>query len=266
MTPREAGAESRGLVFDIQRFSVHDGPGIRTCVFFKGCPLRCGWCCNPESQAARPEPMWSRRDGRPEVAGRWTTAEAVLETVLRDRDYYDDSGGGLTLTGGEFMAQAAFAGRLIDLAADAALHVAGETSGAIRPRVFQHLAGRLDLVLMDVKHHDPERHRDHTGGPLGQILQNAEWLAASGVPHEFRIPVVPGVNDALADADAFAELFAGMGVRRVTLLGFHQLGRGKYADLGRPYGFAAARALGPADLAAYRDRLADRGLAAQIQT
>ena len=99
----------RGLIFDIQRFSIHDGPGIRTTVFFKGCPLACAWCSNPESQQQQPQTMWSRREERQVVVGEWLSVDEVLAVVLRDQDYYQHSGGGITLSGGEFMMQNDFA-------------------------------------------------------------------------------------------------------------------------------------------------------------
>ncbi|MDR1834045.1 MAG: radical SAM protein [Propionibacteriaceae bacterium] len=257
-------AELRGTVFDIQRFSIHDGPGIRTCVFLKGCPLRCAWCSNPESQSAKPEPMFSRRDQAQITVGQEMTVSEVLAVVLRDCGYYGHSGGGVTLSGGEFMLQAAFSAALIDQCHAHGLTVVGQTSGAAPAEVFAKLAAKLDLVLMDIKDHDAQRHLEHTRGQLPHILANAAWLAASGVPHLFRIPVVPGLNDTLADADAFAGLLAQLGEREVELIPFHQYGKGKYADLGRDYAFGQAKSLTESDLGPFCSRLESHGLGVSV--
>ena len=253
-------AGQTALVFDIQRFSIHDGPGIRTCVFFKGCPMRCTWCSNPESQGRRPEPMWSRRDGRSVVVGERLTVDQVMAVAERDVDYYDHSGGGLTLSGGEFMLQPEFAARLIDAAHARGIPVVGETCGLAPAAVFDGLVARLDLVMMDLKHYDPARHLAATGTRLPLVLRNAEHLAASGTWHLFRIPVVPGVNDASDDAEAFGALLAGYGIADVELVPFHQYGKGKYADLGRDYAFAAARSLTSADLEEWQNVLKHHGV------
>lgn len=257
--------ESRGMVFDIQRFSLHDGPGIRTCVFLKGCPLRCSWCSNPESQSRQPELMWSRREQRTITVGECLSVADVMAVVLRDRKYYQRSGGGLTLTGGEFMLQPEFSEQLIRAAHDEGLTVVGETSGAVQPSTFTRLVDQLDLVMMDLKHHDPIRHVAATRAQLRLVLDNAAYLANSAVPHIFRIPVVPGVNDSPADADAFARLLGSYGIDTVELVAFHQLGKGKYADLDRAYRFADARSLTTADLDGFRARLAEHGVASTVE-
>jgi len=255
----------KGLVFDIQRFSIHDGPGIRTSVFFKGCPLRCAWCSNPESQSRLPEPMWSRRDERTITVGQWMTVDQVMAVVMRDHDYYEHSGGGMTLSGGEFMLQPRFAIALIDAAHRAGLTVAGETCGAVRPATFASIVDKMDLVLMDLKQADPATHTEMTGGQLRLVLDNAEYLARSGVDHVFRIPVIPGVNDSQADAEAFARLLDELGgTHRVELILFHQLGRGKYADLGRPYAFSKVPSLTQEQAKTYQAHLERCGVIATL--
>lgn len=250
----------KGLVFDVQRFSIHDGPGIRTCVFLKGCPLWCSWCSNPESQARQPESMWNRRDKRSAVVGEWMTVEQVMAVVQRDTDYYEHSGGGMTLSGGEFMLQPEFSASLIDAAHRAGISVVGETSGLVRTTTFATLVDQLDFVMMDLKHHDATRHVQTTGARLPLILQNAAYLARSRTPHLFRIPIVPGVNDSLADADAFARLLAAYDIAEVELVPFHQYGKGKYADLDREYDFAHVPSLTAGDLDGYRRCLRQYGV------
>lgn len=258
------GPDDMGLVFDIQRFSLHDGPGIRTSVFLKGCPLRCSWCSNPESQARQPELMWSRRDKRSVVVGTPMTVEEVMAVVLRDKEYYEHSGGGMTLTGGEFLLQPDFSVRLIDAAHRHGIHVAGETSGLAQPDVFARVVDRLDLVLMDIKHHDPARHAAVTRAQMTLILQNAAYLENSRIPHLFRIPVVPGVNDTPEDADRFAALLDEYGITTVELVPFHQYGKGKYADLDREYDFEHASSLAPQDLDEFRERLGRAGVTSTV--
>ncbi|MDR2252886.1 MAG: radical SAM protein [Bifidobacteriaceae bacterium] len=264
MNQQANGTSELGLIFDIQRFSIDDGPGIRTCVFLKGCPLRCAWCCNPESQYRRPESMWDRASRSPVTVGRWMSAPEVMAVALRDIDYYRHSGGGLTLSGGEFMTQPDFAATLIRLAHEGGLSVVGETSGAAPPAVFNRLADQLDLVLMDIKHHDSTRHRQVTRAPLRLILQNAAYLARSATAHVFRVPVIPGVNDSRDDAKSFAELFSKHGIGSVELLAFHQYGKGKYDDLNREYAFRGVPSLTDDQLLAFRDELILCGIDAKV--
>lgn len=260
----EAHTEDRGLVFDIQRFSIHDGPGIRTTAFLKGCPLRCTWCSNPESQSRQPELMWNRRDERSTVVGDWMNVDEVMNVVLRDKDYYEHSDGGMTLSGGEFMLQPDFAASLIDAAHRNGVTVVGETSGQAQPATFARLVDRLDLVMMDIKHHDPTRHFEVTRARLPLILQNAAYLANSRTAHIFRIPVIPKVNDSASDAQSFAHLLAAYGIAEVELVPFHQYGKGKYADLGRDYGFEQTRSLSSTDVERFRARLERLGVKTSV--
>jgi pyruvate formate lyase activating enzyme len=256
--------EDKGLIFDIQRFSIHDGPGIRTAVFLKGCPLRCSWCCNPESQSRQPELMWNRRDERSIVVGDWMTVEDVMGVVLRDKDYYEHSEGGMTLTGGEFMLQPGFAIALIDTAHLNGVTVVGETTGLAQPSTFAKLVDRLDLVMMDIKHYDPTRHFELTGARLPLILQNAAYLANSRTPHIFRIPVIPKTNESASDAQGFGRLLAQYGISEVELVPFHQYGKGKYGDLGRGYEFGQARSLSGADVEKFQARLEHEGITTSV--
>ena len=260
----EDHTEDRGLVSDIQRFSIHDGPGIRTAVFLKGCPLRCTWCSNPESQSRQPELMWNRRNERSTVVGDWMDVDSVMNVVLRDKDYYEHSDGGMTLSGGEFMLQPDFAASLIDAAHRDGVTVVGETSGLAQPATFAKLVDRLDLVMMDIKHHDPARHFEVTRARLPLILQNAAYLANSRTAHLFRIPVIPTVNDSASDAQGFAHLLAEYGIAEVELVPFHQYGKGKYGDLGRDYEFAQTRSLSGADVETFRARLERLGVKTSV--
>ena len=158
------------------------------------------------------------------------------------------------------MLQPDFAASLIEAAHSDGVTVVGETSGLTQPATFARLVDRLDLVMMDIKHHDPTRHFEVTHARLPLILQNAAYLANSRTEHIFRIPVIPGVNDSAADAQGFALLLAEYGISEVELVPFHQDGKGKYADLGRDYGFKATRSLSGADVEEFQARLASVGI------
>ncbi len=226
--------DTKGRIFNIQRFSIHDGPGIRTIVFLKGCYLRCAWCCNPESQRYEIETM--TEGGKTKTVGRDVTVGEIMPEILSDLPYYRRSGGGLTLSGGEVLAQADFARDLLRAAKESGLHTAIETSASLPYTEIEKLLPYLDLVMMDIKHLDPEKHREYTGADNSLILANAHNLAASGVELIIRTPVVPSVNDSDADIRAIARFARGLGgVREYHLLPYHRLGSDKYDGLGRRY-------------------------------
>ena len=301
---REDPAQAiRGLITNVQRFSIHDGPGIRTTVFLKGCPLSCFWCHNPEDRRTGPEVQWFPdrcigcaacvaacpqdaqvlEDGvrvyRRELcdacgacvevcyadglvmAGRWWEAEELLALLLRDREFYDQSGGGVTLSGGEPLLQYGFSRRVLELYRAAGLRTAIETAAH---GSWDHLAGLLpwlDLVLMDIKHMDDAAHRAATGVPNRLILQNARRLAGSGVPLIIRTPVVPGVNDTPEAIGAVAEFIRDFpNLRYYELMPFHRMAGGKYRSLGLDY---AAAELAPPD-AGHMQALAERARAAGL--
>ena len=280
-------------------------------VFFKGCPLRCRWCSNPESQNSNPQILWDgtkcsrcRRciglcpagairyeeggDGKTagsgrirfdhglcrgcgacveacpgqalSPAGRYYSVEEVLEQCLKDRAFYEESGGGVTLSGGEVLAQPEFAEALLSALGEAGIHRAIETAGLAPPAVFGRIIPRTDLFLFDIKHHDPDRHRDGTGVPNDRILTNFRAALTAGRAVLARIPVIPGYNDRPADADAFGDLLNSLGAREVELLPFHQFGQNKYAMLGLDYGLETTKALRPEDLEQYKTILKRRGL------
>ncbi len=302
------------MIFDIQRFSTHDGPGIRTVVFFKGCPLSCAWCENPESQSFKPELLYTRArcvscggcvaaaggeglradpaggilidrsvEPRPElgaacpalalrIAGRDMGVEAIMEEVMKDASFFAKSGGGLTISGGEPLAQADFALELLEAALAEGVDIAIETCLAV-PRAGVERAAALPLHwLADLKHTDAAAFRaavsragatrgtarlgegDAAAGaaagdaPAGGVdvgvpLGNLEYLAARGADLTIRVPVIPGFNDDEASMRGILEFAAGLPraagakPRRLDLLPYHDLAAGKYAGLGRAYAF-----------------------------
>ena len=165
----------KGRIFDIQRFSVHDGPGIRTIVFLKGCKLRCRWCCNPESQSYEIETMIT--GGKEKVMGRDVTVKEILDEVLRDRIYYRRSGGGLTLSGGEFLCQPDFSEALLRAAKESGINTAVETTSCAPYETIERMLPYIDYYLMDVKHTNSAKHKEFTGVPNELMLANARRLA-----------------------------------------------------------------------------------------
>lgn len=283
-----------GTTFNVQRFSTEDGPGIRTTVFLKGCPLHCAWCHNPEGLSPDPELVWydvrcigardclsacpehaldltsagmcidrerctacgACADACPaaalEVIGRRWTPEQLLAEVQKDLVFYETSGGGVTLSGGEPMAQAAFTTELARLCRAAGLHVALDTCGLVPWPLYESVLPWVSLVLYDLKVWDPHRHRLATGVSNAQILDNARGISASGIPMWVRTPVIPGYT---ADAENLAALARFIAeelpmVRRWDLLAYTNLGRPKYRRLDRVYGLEGVPLLTRAEMEA----------------
>ncbi|RMH01121.1 MAG: glycyl-radical enzyme activating protein [Planctomycetota bacterium] len=264
----------RGLVLDVQRWSVQDGPGVRTTVFLQGCPLACRWCHNPESQgrgaALVVEPgrcvacgaclEACPRQGIPgpgeppapeagcllcgacaeacpaearRLHGRERSAAEVMAEILRDRLYYDETGGGATFSGGEPLAQPDFLLALLRACRAEEVHTAVDTSGFAPAEVVAAVAPLADLFLYDLKLVDDARHRAATGAGSGPVLANLRALDAAGARLRLRIPIVPGWNDDEENLLASAEVAAGLaGLERVDLLPYHAIGRDKYRRLG----------------------------------
>lgn len=266
--------EPTGISYDIQRYSIHDGPGIRTLVFLKGCPLRCPWCHNTESWlpgpeirvfesrciddgscrvacplgeasgATLPDPARCLRCGRcaaacptgaRQLVGRRLTVSDVLGEVERDRPFYDESGGGVTFSGGEPLFQARFLLACLAEARRRGLNTAVETSGFASLQVIRRAALVTDLFLFDLKLLDPARHLRFTGAPLEPILRNLYELDRAGAEIWLRVPLVPGYTDDRENLEAIGRVVAGLRqTRRVHLLPYHKLGSDKFARLGRP--------------------------------
>ena len=271
---------TKGTIFDIQRFSVHDGQGIRTNVFLKGCPLLCRWCCNPESQKAAAEIGYSpllcigcgncgvvcpngavsvmetgqrkfnyelclQCEEKPCVPGccakavslfgREMTVEEVMVEVDKDRDFYLNSGGGVTASGGEPLTHADFVAELLEACQIRGYNTAVETCGHVSFDHFEKVIPYVDEFLCDIKHTDVEKFREWTGGNLELILENLRKLAARGCRITARIPVIPGFNDDEAAIESICRFAVSIGLREANLLPYHRLGKTKYEKLGRVY-------------------------------
>jgi len=205
-------------VFDVQRFSIHDGPGIRTTVFLEGCPLRCAWCQNPEAFLSG--------------AADELSPEAVLAEVLKDRDFYAVSGGGMTVSGGEPLLHLAPVKALLEEARRHGIDTCVQTSGAVPLGHLEAVLGLVDLFHFDLKHMDSRRHRALTGAGNERILKNAAFLMERGAAVQFRMPLVPGINDDPEHLAELARFLLSLGARELRVLPYHRLYLGKYAALG----------------------------------
>ncbi len=224
----------KGRVFDIQRFSVHDGPGIRTIVFLKGCVLRCKWCCNPESQEYEIQQMV--RGGKTETVGKDMTVDEVMTVVEQDRQFYRRSGGGMTISGGEVMCHPDFAEALLIEAHEHGINTAIETTACAKWEIVQRIVRHTDTVMMDIKHINSDKHKQFTRQPNELILENAKKIGNTGANLIIRVPVIPTFNDTPEEIGAIAEYASQInGVKQIHLLPYHRYGIDKYKGLGRIY-------------------------------
>ena len=295
--------QTNGIVFNIQKFSIHDGPGIRTTVFLKGCPLRCKWCANPESQLSQVQVLYDKekcahcgtcvhvcpneaiamdKDNYVRVdqskcvgclqcvkncpakalsyEGETKDAEEVVKVCLQDIDFYEESGGGVTISGGEGMVQPDFVKALLAKLKGHKIHTAIETTGYIKEEIFRELAPMFDLLLFDVKHYDSNKHYEGTHVHNEPIVENLAWAISQGIEVLPRIPVIPDFNDSLDDAKGIAALLNQVGAKKVQLLPFHQFGENKYHLLGKTYAYEDVKALHPEDLTDYQQIFLDEGI------
>ena len=268
---------TEGTILRLERFAIHDGPGIRTTVFLKGCPLRCAWCHSPESQKVEPEfmPLADRclrcgactdacphhavqpaaaatavappecttcgncanacPSGARELVGYSTTVPALLAMLERDRIFYDESGGGVTFSGGEPLMQPDFLLEAVEACSDSGMHVAVDTCGLGDSDALQQIARAADLFLFDLKMMDEDRHRAYTGASNARILENLERLAALHRNIVVRFPLIPGVNDDDENVQAVGAFLASVPLTRIDVLPYHRAGLAKYHRLLRPY-------------------------------
>ncbi len=252
-----------GRIFNIQRFSIHDGPGIRTIVFFKGCSLRCRWCCNPESQNFEIETLTEA--GKPKTVGRDVTVREVLAEAQKDKPYYARSGGGLTLSGGEAFCQPDFAFALLKAAHDEGYNTAVETAGFYPFKNIEKSLPYIDNVLMDIKCVNSEKHKEFIGRPNELILENAKKISAAAKNMVVRVPVIPGFNDSEEEILRIARFAASLqNVKEVHLLPYHRLGSDKYAGLGRQYLLEAIEPPGAAKMNYLKEVVNRAGLNCRI--
>lgn len=293
-----------GTIFNIQKFSLHDGPGIRTVVFFKGCPLSCKWCSNPESQDTKCQILWDRdkcsgckscitlcpaqavsdQEGRLSInarlcrgcmtcishcphqalkaEGKTKTVKEILDICLQDEAFYEESGGGVTLSGGEVLMQPEFAFSLLKALKGRHIHTAIETTGYADTETFRKVIRYADLLLFDIKHWEEHTHLEGTGVSNSRILANMKDAIDSGKNVLPRLPVIPGYNDSLRDAEGFAGCLRQAGAKEVQLLPFHQFGEKKYDMLDRAYAYTDIPALHEEDLEDFKEVFVRQGIRA----
>jgi len=273
----------KGIVFDIQRFSVHDGPGIRTTVFMKGCPLRCRWCHNPEGLLREPQLQFFEEDcikcgacgkrkrlsdaaecpsGALRVCGREMSTEEVMREIKKDIAFYG-SEGGVTLSGGECLMQADFTSSILREAKAEGLSTAADTSGCADWSAFEKTLPFCDLYLYDVKCVDSSAHKEYTGADNSLIIENLKKLAKTGKEIWIRVPVIPGFNDSEKEMDAISDLVSSLprsAVTRVTLMPYHTLGASKYKTLGKEYPFDTSKRISDSSLLSFTEIFRSKGM------
>jgi len=302
----EKRLKEEGIIFDIQRFSVHDGPGIRTLVFLKGCSLRCQWCANPESQRFVPEILFDpgrcigcgrcvevcqnnavqRVNGRIHylrehcidcgscaetcyaeariVKGRLYRVDEAVQEILKDEPFYAESGGGVTLSGGEPLDQPDFSETLLRACKEKGLHTAVETAGNVSWKNILQVMPFTDLFLYDIKHMDAEKLRTFTRADAARIGSNLKALSRQGTTIIVRTPVIPGFNDTPEEIGEIARFVQTLNLSEVHLLPYHRYGQGKYRLLGRVYPFAGPEAVSEEKIAVLKETAQKEGLSVQI--
>jgi pyruvate formate lyase activating enzyme len=301
--------ELTGRIFNIQRYSLHDGVGIRTLVFLKGCPLRCQWCSNPESQSPKPDlgfiaarcvgieacgapcvpacPLGALRlDGGGKVVvdrdhcdacgkcvvpcghdalkvvGREMTVAEVMKEIEKDRPFYRRSGGGVTIGGGEPLAQYRFTAALLAAAQDEYLHTAIETSGCVAWPHLAEVLRHVDVLYFDLKHMDPQHHEVLTGQANELILDNLRQVLSMKEPQDviIRIPLIPGCTDSLENISASSHFLAELGFVQVELVPYHGFGVPKYAQYGMVYPLADCQSVSEDEMRTLREIVRSAGL------
>ena len=237
----DLGIGNSGIIFDIKKFAVHDGPGIRTTVFFKGCPLTCWWCHNPESQNFKIEKLLNPKNedkGQEnfEIIGKNLSINDVFKEIEKDIIFYDESGGGVTFSGGEPLSQPEFLLSLLKLCKNNKIHTVLDTSGYATENIMNQIKEYVDLFLYDLKFLDNAKHEKFTGVPNQQILENLKELSQKGSKIIIRIPIIPGINDDNDELNKMRDFVSNLNnIQGIDLLPFHKIGKNKYVKLNLPY-------------------------------
>ena len=212
-----------GLIFNIKKFAIHDGPGIRTTIFLKGCPLNCWWCHNPESQHPKIKKIGDS------VIGRKISVQELMDEILQDQIFYDESDGGVTFSGGEPLMQPAFLEYMLKSCGEEEIHRCVDTSGFCEHSIFSQIAKQTDLFLYDVKFIDASKHLKYTGKSNEKILQNLRYLDEKKNQTRIRFPLIPGINDTPKDLKLLKNFLLSLkSIRNIDILPYHKMGTQKY--------------------------------------
>jgi pyruvate formate lyase activating enzyme len=298
----------QGTIFNIQHYAVHDGPGIRTLVFMKGCPLQCRWCCNPESQSLEPQLRYIEFlckkclncvdacptssviykhgdlifnyddcricESKPcidsccfdalSLTGRKISSEELAGIIARDKQFYKNSGGGVTFSGGEPLMQPAFLLDALQKCKDLGIHTAVETCGWATKKVFEDIMPYTDLFLFDLKLIDPALHEEYTGQSNEVVLENLAFLDSQGADIEIRFPVVPGITDTPDNLQAISDVMVKFGLKKIRLEPYHSLGAEKYREHGMEFLLHDIGQYTPAQIHTVSEFFRERGLICDV--
>lgn len=222
--------QAEGIIFDIKRFALHDGSGTRTTVFFKGCPLRCAWCHNPESQGKSPGTIAAGQ-----TIGRRVKVSEVVQAIEKDTVFYDESTGGITCSGGEPLMQPSFLAGVLEACRFRGLHTALDTSGYAPPRILSAITPLVDHFLFDLKLMDEQKHIRYTGVSNQEIMENLKSLSKSGKRITVRFPLIPGITDDPENIRDMAQFVLSLGnIQEIDLLPYHRLAAAKYKKFSLP--------------------------------
>jgi len=266
--------EIHGIIFDIKRYSIHDGPGIRTTVFLKGCPLACRWCQNPESRNLQPDVIkekaflrefYTRMPNGDIAVGRSMKADEVLREIEKDVIFYDESGGGVTFSGGEPLMQPEFLCRLLHQCSQRDIHTAVDTTGFAGRPVIEDVMKYADLFLYDLKCIDNADHELYTGVPVKPVLENLGIIARAGKDIIIRVPVIPGITDTENNIHGIISVMQGLpGLTRVDLLPFNHFGFSKYKRIGAENVMESYPRLQASDLEPLKNKFEENGFSVRI--
>lgn len=299
---------TQGILFDIQHYAVHDGPGIRTIVFFKGCPMNCDWCCNPESKAFFPQLRYfdfrckhclscvkaCRSDAisfenetinrnfnlctkcieKPciencfydaiQISGKMYSVIEVMDIVSKDIPFYDNSGGGVTFSGGEPFSQPEFLFELLKESKARKIHTAVETCGWCDIEDLKKSTGYIDLFLYDLKLMNDGQHKKFTGKSNEKIIENLKFLAASGREIIIRFPLIPGITDTEENIQSIADFMKSVQLKNICLEPYHTFGAGKYDELGMTYPLPELKNHSKQEIESVMKKFTDAGLSCEL--
>ncbi len=259
----------QGLIFNIKRYSIHDGPGIRVTFFMKGCPLSCIWCHNPEGISPLPEVVLKtdrvgdRLFTKRETVGEYFSTRDIIDILDREKVFIDQSKGGVTFSGGEPMMQSGFLAEALSACKDNGYHTAVDTSGYTAREKLKAVMPFTDLFLFDIKHIDEKRHKHYTGVSNAIILRNFRFLTDSGKDIMLRIPVIPGINDDMHHLMQLKDALMNIGtsnLKKINLLPYHRIGSSKYRRLGLEYRMGDVKAPSKEKLEEIKDLFATTGV------